>query len=118
MVRIGNMLALLAKKMLIFLLRQYEDVFAFEPSEMPGIGPDVMQHRLKVDPSHKPVIQKRRHLEAKWSAAVAAELKKQLEASFIRENPSKKGIILPLFRTFSLTPLFSLNSAKSPTFKF
>ena len=79
------MLALLAKKMLIFLLRQYEDVFAFEPSEMPGIAPDVMQHRLNVDPSHNPAIQKRQHLGAERSAAAAAEVKKLLEAGFIRE---------------------------------
>ena len=32
---------------------------AFEPSEMSGLAPDVMQHRLNVDSSHKPVIQKR-----------------------------------------------------------
>jgi len=79
------MLAPSVKETLISWLRQYQDVFAFEPSEMAGITLDVMQHRLNVEPSHKPVIQKRRHLGAERSVVVAVEVKKLLEASFIRE---------------------------------
>jgi len=60
-------------------------VFAFEPLEMQGIASDVMQHRLNVDSSDKPVIQKQRHLGTERSAAAAAEVKKLLEAGFIRE---------------------------------
>jgi len=60
-------------------------VFAFEPLEMPGIIPEVMQHRLNVDPSYKLVIQKRWHLGAERSAAAAVEVKKFLEAGFVRE---------------------------------
>ena len=44
-----------------------------------------MQHRLNVEPSHKPVIQKRRHLGEERSAATTAEVKKLLEVGFIRE---------------------------------
>jgi len=56
LVRIGNALAPSAKEIIISLLQQYQDVFTFEPSEMPGITLDVMQHRLNVDSSHKSVI--------------------------------------------------------------
>ena len=84
-VRIGNTITPSVREALISLLRQYEDVFAFEPLEMPGITPDIMQHRLNVDPSHKPVIQKRRHLGAERSAAAVVEVKKLLDAGFIRE---------------------------------
>jgi len=52
---------------------------------MPGIAPDIMQHSLNVDPSHKPVIQKRRHLGAERNAAAIAEVRKVLDAEFIRE---------------------------------
>ena len=41
--------------------------------------------RLNVDPFHKPVIQKRRHLGTEKSATVAVEVKKLMEAGFIRE---------------------------------
>ena len=52
---------------------------------MPGIAPEVMQHNLNVDLAHKPIIQKRRHLGTKRSAATAIEVNKLLEAGFIRE---------------------------------
>jgi len=61
-VRIGHSLAPTVKATIVTLLRQYQDVFAFEPSEMPRIAPEIIQYKLNVDPSHKPVIQKRRHL--------------------------------------------------------
>jgi len=76
--RIDNTLDPSIKDAIDGLLKQYQDVFTFEPSKMPGIAPDVMQHRLKVDPSHKPLIQKRRHLGAERSVAAAAEVKKLL----------------------------------------
>jgi len=59
MVRIGSALTPPIKEAIISLLRQYQDVFTFEPSKISGISLEVMQHKLSVDPSHKPVIQKR-----------------------------------------------------------
>jgi len=85
MVRIGNALSPSIKEAITSLLRQYQDVFAFEPSEMLKIAAEVMQHKLNVDPSHKLVIQKRRHLGAERSSAAVAEVKKLLGAGFIRE---------------------------------
>ena len=60
-------------------------MFAFNPLEMPGISPDVMQHRLNVGPYHKLVIQKRRHLGVERSAAAIAEVNKLLKVGFIKE---------------------------------
>ena len=37
-------------------LLQNKEVFAWTPYEMPGISPEVMCHKLNVDPKHKPVI--------------------------------------------------------------
>jgi len=85
--RIENSLAPPIKDVIISLLQQYQDVFAFEPLEMPGIAPEVMQHRLNVDPSHKPITQKRRHLGADKSAAVAAEVKKLLRGRVHKRMP-------------------------------
>jgi len=68
-------------------------VFSFEPLEMPGIAPNVMQHRLNVDPSHKPFIQKRRHLGAEQSATAATKDKKLLDAGFIREWVSNIALV-------------------------
>jgi len=44
---------------LVKLLQEYWDVFAFSPEEMPGINPKVMEHWLNMDPTYKPVIQKK-----------------------------------------------------------
>ena len=83
--RIGNTLDPSIKDAIVALLKWYQDVFTFEPLKMLGISPVVMKRRLNIDPSHKPVIQKRRHWGAERSAAAIAQVKKLLEAGFIRE---------------------------------
>jgi hypothetical protein len=42
-------------------------------------------HRLMVDPSHRPVKQRRRSFAPEWNQAVAEEMQKLLQAGFIRE---------------------------------
>ena len=60
-------------------------MFAFDPSEISSISPDVIEHKLCVDPNHSVVIQKRRHLGVERSVAPATEVQKLLEVGFIRE---------------------------------
>ena len=72
-------------KSLLSLIREYRDVFAFTHEEMFGIAPTVMEHRLNVDPLHRPVVQKKRHMGPERAAAANAEVQKLLEAGFIRE---------------------------------
>jgi len=48
---------------IVELLEQHRDVFAFDPSEMQSIAPDVMEHKLCVDLNHRSVIQKWRPSE-------------------------------------------------------
>ncbi|KAK3037284.1 hypothetical protein RJ639_029696 [Escallonia herrerae] len=45
---------------LVNLLRTYVDIFAWTAADMPGIDPEVISHRLNVDPSKKPIKQKMR----------------------------------------------------------
>jgi len=52
---------------------------------MSGITPTVMEHWLNVDPHHRPVIQKKRHIGPERAAAANADVQKLLEARFIRE---------------------------------
>ena len=67
------------------LLKEYKDIFAFEVHEMPGISPDLAVHKLAVDPKKKPVRQKKRNHGEERSQAAAAEVKKLLDAGFIRQ---------------------------------
>ena len=67
------------------LLREFKDVFAFEAEEMPGIDPELAVHKLAVDPNKKPVRQKKRNHGEERNQAAAAEVKKLLDAGFIRQ---------------------------------
>ena len=44
--------------MLVAFLQANADVFAWEPSQMPGIPREVIEHHLKIYPDAKPVNQK------------------------------------------------------------
>ena len=52
---------------------------------MPGIDPLVIVHRLNVDPDSPSVRQKKRVFAQERDKAVAEEVRKLLEAGFIRE---------------------------------
>lgn len=54
-VKVGNTLPKQIKRQLIKLLKQYKDVFAWGPEDMPGISPQLMT--LQVDPKIRPVLQ-------------------------------------------------------------
>ena len=61
------------------------DFFAWSHEEMPGIPPNIIQHRLKVDPEKKPVQQKIRVFALIRNKAVMDEVNKLLVANFIKE---------------------------------
>ena len=52
---------------------------------MPGIDPSVIVHRLNVNPDSSPVRQKKQVFAQERDKAVAKEVRKLLEAGFIRE---------------------------------
>jgi len=70
---------------LISLLQEYRDVFAFGREEMADIAPTVMEHRLNVDPLHRPVVQKNRYMGLERVAAANAKVQKLLKVGFILE---------------------------------
>ncbi|KAK3004883.1 hypothetical protein RJ639_018302 [Escallonia herrerae] len=57
---IGSNLKEDTKLELVNLLRTYADIFAWTAADMPGIDPEVISHRLNVDPSKKHVKQKKK----------------------------------------------------------
>ena len=52
---------------------------------MPRIDPSVIVHRLNVSPSFPPIRQKKRVFAPEQDQAIAEEVRKLQEASFIRE---------------------------------
>ncbi|XP_062166959.1 uncharacterized protein LOC133873245 [Alnus glutinosa] len=61
------------------------DVFAWSLEDMLGIDPSVLTHRLNVNPSHRPIKQKRRSFTPDKNEAMSKEVEKLLQAGFIRE---------------------------------
>ena len=56
--KIGTMLSLKMRTRLIQFLKENLDVFAWSHEDMPGIAPEVIQHKLNVNPERKPVQQR------------------------------------------------------------
>ncbi|KAG7533112.1 Ribonuclease H-like superfamily [Arabidopsis thaliana x Arabidopsis arenosa] len=84
-VRIGVTLAGEIKEALVELLRKNKTSFAWTAADMPGIDPSIICHKLNVDPSFKPVKQKRRKLGVERAKAVNDEVDKLLKIGSIRE---------------------------------
>ncbi|PKA59549.1 RNA-directed DNA polymerase like [Apostasia shenzhenica] len=73
------------KPALAALLFEYFDVFAWEPSDMPGIDRAVAEHRLSLKPRVTPVRQKKRTFGGEKQRAIQEEVEKLLAAGFIKE---------------------------------
>ena len=82
---LGSGLAEEEEKELETFLRANIEVFAWTPYEMPGIDPEVICHKLNVDRSAKPVIQRTRRSTLMHVEAVKEEVDRLLEARAIRE---------------------------------
>ena len=66
-------------------LRMNQDVFAWSHEDIPGINPSIIVDRLNVNPASSPIRQKKRVFAQERDKAVVEEVRKLLEAGFIRE---------------------------------
>ncbi|VFQ82092.1 unnamed protein product [Cuscuta campestris] len=63
-VKICKTLPLRLKEQLVGVLGSFKVLFAWGPEDMPGVDPRIIFHRLAVDPTHRPVKQKKRFLSS------------------------------------------------------
>jgi hypothetical protein len=70
---------------LIDFLRANADIFAWSPSDMPGIPREVAEHFLDVLPQSRAVEQRLQNFDEERCRTIGAELRKLLEAGFINE---------------------------------
>jgi hypothetical protein len=70
---------------LVDFLRANADIFAWSPSDMPGIPREVAEHSLDILPHARAVQQRLRRFDEQQRQAIGAELRKLLEAGFIKE---------------------------------
>ena len=70
--------------MLVDFLSANADIFAWSPSDMPGIQREVAEHSLDIRPNSKPVKQRLRRFDELKHWAISEELQKLLAAGFIK----------------------------------
>jgi hypothetical protein len=71
-------------------------VFAWQPSQMPGIPREVIEHHLKIYPDARPVQQKPQKQSIEQQNFIREEIKKLLDAGFIREVHHPRWLANPV----------------------
>ncbi|XP_013639547.1 PREDICTED: uncharacterized protein LOC106344784 [Brassica oleracea var. oleracea] len=84
--KIGSNLTEGLRRRVIDFLRSNSDYFAWSHADMPRIDPEVIMHKLQVDPLHQPVRQKRRKFAPKRDTINNDEVKSLLGVGFIRQS--------------------------------
>ena len=71
--------------MLIEFIHENRDIFAWKPSDMPGVPRELAEHTLNIDPKFKPVKQFLRRFNKERRKAIGEEVAQLLAAGFIIE---------------------------------
>ncbi|WZZ62484.1 uncharacterized protein LOC106435386 [Brassica napus] len=90
-VRVGAYLSEEMQQSILDFLRKNVSTFAWSMADMKGIDPTITTHELNVDPTFKPIRQKRRKLGPDRSKAVNEEVDKLLGAGSIPRMVGKSG---------------------------
>jgi hypothetical protein len=72
------------RELMIVLLKEYADCFAWDYKEMPGLDRSIVKHRLPLKNEFRPFQQRARQMNAEVLVEVKKEVEKMLEAGFIR----------------------------------
>ncbi|GJS23947.1 reverse transcriptase domain-containing protein [Tanacetum coccineum] len=83
-ITIGSQFSAECRELLIRLLKDNMDVFAWQPSDMTRIPKLLIRHTLNVNNSVSPVVQKRRVLATEKSRVVTKEVEEWVKAGIVR----------------------------------
>ncbi|KAL0394634.1 UNVERIFIED_CONTAM: hypothetical protein Slati_4429600 [Sesamum latifolium] len=78
--QIGSHLGEEAKKEITLCLQRNAHIFAWTPQDLEGIDPQVITHHLNIDPSYKPIKEKKRHFGPEKDKIIQAEVDKLMDA--------------------------------------
>jgi hypothetical protein len=81
---------------LIDFLHANIDIFAWSPSDIPGIPREVAEHALEIQASSKPVKQRLRRFDEEKRKVIGEEIHKLLEAGFIKEVHHHEWLANPI----------------------
>ncbi|GKV30782.1 hypothetical protein SLEP1_g39562 [Rubroshorea leprosula] len=91
-VKVGTKLTTEERAELLEFLKVNQDVFAWTTNEMLGIPTELAVHKLSMDPTRRPVVQKRRLFGPEKQAAIDEEIQKLLQADFIKKVEYSKWV--------------------------
>ncbi|KAL0440389.1 UNVERIFIED_CONTAM: hypothetical protein Slati_2521900 [Sesamum latifolium] len=83
--KIGSKMKEDVREQVINCLRKNKDIFAWTSKDLEGIDPSVITHHLNLDPTIKPVKQKKRHFRPEKDKIIQGEVNKLLAAGHVRE---------------------------------
>jgi hypothetical protein len=83
-VSISASLSIEERMHLVELLKEYQDVFAWQYDEMPEIDLKLVAHSLNVEPGTRPVVQPMRTFHPEVESQITQEVKKLLSTGFIK----------------------------------
>lgn len=83
-IQIGSTLSTQERSDLNTLLEEFQDVFAWSYEDMPGIDPEIVQHRINIKDGFRPVKQRLRRMQPEWQIKVKEEVSKLLKVGFIQ----------------------------------
>lgn len=78
--------------MLIEFVLENRDIFAWKPSDMPGVPRELAEHKLHVNPRVRPIKQSLRPLNEERRRAITIKVKRLLDAGFIIEIKHPKWL--------------------------
>ena len=93
-VKIGLTLSSEEQEELTKLLKEFPELFAWSYEDMPGIDPDIVQHRISTLPKVRPVKQKLRRMKPEWMLKIKEEVIKQLKAGFIKAVSQTDWVVM------------------------
>lgn len=82
---IGSKMTKEMETLIVAFLQSNSDVFSWDSSDFRGISPEVIVHRLNVDPAARPIQQKKRTFGVEKNAIIKEEVAKLLGAGYISE---------------------------------
>ncbi|KAL0457961.1 UNVERIFIED_CONTAM: hypothetical protein Slati_0423300 [Sesamum latifolium] len=83
--KIGSKMKEDVRDQVIDCLRKNKDIFAWTPQDLEGIDPGVITHHLNLDPTIRPVKQKKRHFGPEKIKIIQGEVKQLLTAEHVKE---------------------------------
>jgi len=82
---VGTTMAAAEAEIMYVARKKNMDMFAWTPTDMPGVSPDIITHRLSIFKEARPISQKKRDLGDEKLLAAKTEAEKLLSVRFIRE---------------------------------